>query len=579
MPVVPRYGDQRVDASPLPDTRLNASGSNAFGLSPSIGQAAQNALGRAENWADAEVKKANQLQVLDADRQLSALETNIQYDPKSGIINRKGKDAFSLPDDVRTMWDKGVSEIEKSLKNDVQKESFRAMQIQRWTDLDRNVQRHVSGERKAYDEQVTSSYIDNEQGAAALNYLDPERVRMSIDRQRAAIIDHADRNGLPEEALVQRINDAVSKTHTAVMARMLANDQDMAAQKYMQDHKDELTAEDITRVEKAVEEGSLRGESQRRVDDIMGRGLSRSDAMEEARSVADPKLRDAVEERVSRAYEQRRAAERQDQEDLYQRAANLIDSGPRGAPARSVIPPDQWSRLTPEQRSALQRRAEDPDNNDKVWLDFLSLSPTDVAGLSRAEFETSYWSHFDKERRTRAESFWSAAVGGKGSKDPAFAATLTFKDRVDNTLRTTGLLDPNKSKSKFNEDEATLYSRFENEAARAIQEYEVNVLGGKRKATGEEMQKVLDTMAVQRVFIDKPWGRDPELPARLVQPDDRGRAYVPYDKIPADALVAMKSEAERLKIKPTRDALEKAYGALLSGERDDDRIRAILRSN
>ncbi len=578
MPTVPRYGDSKVNEAPIPGARTPTDApAAAFGTSQRPAAAAQSMLDTVGKFVDEQTRQANQLQVLDADRQLSALETNIQYDPKGGIINRKGKDAFGLPDEVRGTWDKGVSEIEKGLKNDVQKAAFRGMTVQRWGDLDKNVQRHVSSEMRSYDDQVTTSYIENEQNAAALNYMNTERIAMSIERQKASLIDHAQRNGLPGEWVKQRVLETESKTHSEVVARMLANDQDVTAKAYYDANREGVTGTDATRLEKALEEGGLRGESQRRVDAIMGKGLTRTEALAEVQKIEDPKLRDATEDRVSRAFEQRRAAERQDQENLYDQAANLLDSGPRGAPARSVIPPADWAALSLEQKNALQKRAEDPVNSDKTWLDFLSLSPQEIGALSRAQFETKYWANFDKEHRGRAETLWNAATSGKGLKDPQLAATLTFNDRVENTLRTTGLIDPNEKKSKFSEGEATLYAKFETAAAREVQDYEVNTLGGKRKATGEEMQKIIEGLAIKRVFIDKPWARDPEKPAGLVAPDDRGRAYVPIDQIPAGAMLSLKTEAQRLRVKPGSEAFERAYGAILTGERDDDRIRDILR--
>lgn len=200
-----------------------------------------------------EKKKADEIAVLDFDRKLSEAESRLLYDPKTGALNRKGKDAFGLPEQVNGEFDKIVQEAEQGLGNNEQLVAARKYALARRTALDRTVQHHVAGARKVYDEAVTDSYIKNERDAAELNYRDPERIGMAIARQSAAYTDYAARNGMPEEWTKLKVSEAASKTHVGVVNRMLANADDLGATAYYKGNKDGFSGDDVTRVESALQ--------------------------------------------------------------------------------------------------------------------------------------------------------------------------------------------------------------------------------------------------------------------------------------------------------------------------------------
>lgn len=578
MPTVPRRNDAAliepsVRTAALPEIRLSpTANAETFGggaPAEAVAQAARGLQNPINDMAATARNNADQLAVLEADKNLSALETRIQYDPKSGAMNKRGKDAFALPDQVRQDWDTGVSEIEKNLNNGPQKLAFRKMATSRWGSLDSNVQRHVSGEIKQYDSTTTESYLANERDAAAANYMDGTRVGLSIQRQQAALYDHAQRNGLPEEWVKLKATDATSKTHSAVITRMLNNDQDIQAKEYFTANKENLTGADVTVLEKSLEEGTLRGESQRQTDAIVAKTDNRSVALEEARQITDPKLRDEVERRVNQTFGERKAAEAEYRNDLYLQATNILDNSKGGTNARDAVPASMWSQLSLEQRNALENRAADPQNDDKAWLAFLDLSVPQMASVKLADFQTKYWANFDKAHRTRAEGMWNAAqeAQSKSAMDPKLSATLTFSDRVDDTLRKAKIIDPNTSKAKLSDTDVQRYAQFEMSAAHEVENFELTQLGGKRKATGEEMQKILDNMIVKKVFVDKSFQRDPERTAGTILADERDRAYVPVDKIPPQDRNSIENVLKSKNKAISEGKVSRAYAAFVLGDR------------
>lgn len=573
MPVVPRYSSPQVATRALPGVRVNPNApASAFDVpsAPDLSGATR----VVARIAAEEKQKADQVAGLEADNQLAKLETDLRVQ----ALQRKGKDALGATEDVTGEWQKRVSEIEGSLANDTQRDFLERRAAQRYQSLYGTLERHAAIEHQAYDEQQTKSALDNRLSDAVENYADPAKVSRALAEARAIVADYGRRNGLPEETRKQQSEAVVSGIHTGVIDRMLANGDDLSARQYYDQVKAEISGTDTTRLEQSLEEGSVRGESQRQADRIMGLGLTRADALVEARKISDPDVQDMTVSRVNQRYSEMRAAEQEQRESLYLDATNRIDQAPGQRP-RDVIPPSEWHSLTLGQRNALERRATEPTtNDDRAWLDFLSLDQESIAGLTRSEFEAKYWSRFDASHRGRAESLWLStreAAENPGVVSPKLSSTLTFNQRVQNTMQQSGVIRANKTPSELSKEEAKTAALFETEAAKRVEAFELTELQGKRKATGEEVQQILDDMALRRVFVSK-FGRDEEKPTFLIADEERGRAYVPYDDVPIgerNDLEARYEAAHPGKSAP-EDLIEQAYGAVVLG--DVARARELL---
>lgn len=564
MPTVPTYGMPKVDRAALPGFRVSTGApSEAFQPAPPIDlQGVQKVLG---DYVAENKKKADTLAVTDAESQLADAETKLLYDPKTGYLNRHGKDAFTVGQEFDTEWQQRVSDISAALGNDDQKAAFSIASKQRHSDVNRVIQHHVSNEITNYDNQTTESAVSNERNTAIASYNDPERIDLAIQRQAKWLTERGRRLGEPDEQIAEQINQAVSQTHVGVISRMLANEEDLNAKAYYDKHKIEISGADTVNVEKSLEEGSARGESQRQADAIVRKYPDRQAALDEVDKIKDPKVRDMTEERVNSFFSRKRQALTEMREDLYMQSTNIIDAHP-GTPARTVVPPHIWSKLTLEQRNALENRAQGGDmpNNDKVWLSFLDLRPSVLGQMSQAEFETKYWSHLDSQHRERAAGQWSLARDAveKGhTKNAQLSSTLDFNKRVALTLRNSGFISATKPIGKLNKEQAGLYTKFEQEAAARIEDFELTQLQGKRKSTGAEKQKIMDELLVNKVFLDKSFIADPEVPLFYVQEEQQNKAYVPLDKIPQSDIDYIKGLIRRSGTPLTTDKIQRAFAA------------------
>ena len=352
MPIVPQPR-QQVGLEALPGVRTAVDAPiEAFG-----GGAANPRLdvSELENQArtifEQEKHKADQTAVVNAASQISDAETQLTLQTRQRI----GQDAFSAPDDVAQEYEKTAAQVEQGLTNDTQRAAFQQIKASHWSALNTAVQTHVADQRQKYDAQVTDSYLANERNAAVTNYDDPQRVAMAVVNQGAAIEDHLNRiyhGQIPPGVLEQAKLAAASATHIDVIDRMLANGQDLTAKAYYGQVKDQITGADSTKIEKALDVGSKRGESQRQADKILAETtLTEPEAVAKARAITDPDVRDATEDRVRREYTERAQAAKVQRDATFQRASDTLE---RARGDVNQISPTDWANLTLQERSSLR---------------------------------------------------------------------------------------------------------------------------------------------------------------------------------------------------------------------------------
>ena len=85
-----------VDPAPIPGARRQAA-PTAEALGAGLGQTLTRV--GADIYAD-ELRSQDDIAIMAADKQLGEWEVKRLYDPKAGALNRRGKDAFGLPDEI-----------------------------------------------------------------------------------------------------------------------------------------------------------------------------------------------------------------------------------------------------------------------------------------------------------------------------------------------------------------------------------------------------------------------------------------------------------------------------------------------
>lgn len=487
-PTVPRI-ERQAGTRPIPETRLPQAPEGAFGGALQAPQSA------AIKLYEEELARLNQAVTLESDLLLDKSKSEILLAIQEKF---KGKDAAEAYNWGMAEWGKRAAEIESGLNGDAQKQSVYNRRLIHGASLDTAIKQYAAAESERYLVETNNAWLGNKANSLSGAYADAEVFNLGAMEIKAVLKDFYKGKPAVAEEAYQKIMD---KVHADGIASLLANDQDLLAAKYYAERKGGISTETKTRIEKALEEGSLRGEGQRFVDSVILKGLSLTDALKEARAIKDPKVRDEAGTRVRQYFSDIKTAEKLELEDAYTNAVNLMEQNP-GKKPREVVPPSDWVRFSIDQRKALENRKENLANDDKAWVDFIAMPSEQIAKLSRAEFETGYWSKFDDSHRGRAETLWLSAresAKREGEKADKFTTIITPARMTEATWGALGL-------GKTTDNPAA-FAQFEQEVQRQVNLYEATVLGGKRKAGSEEIQKIINDIAVKNIMIEVDrWG-------------------------------------------------------------------------
>ena len=494
MPTVRGYGNTQVKTEALPGVRLTAAPTEeTFGVSGGNKVAAVGL-----KLYEDEMLRQDQVAVLEADRKLSEWENKRLYDPREGALAKKGKDAFGLPDAVGKDFDTFRDELRGTLSTERQRVAFDRQAGSRRSDIDKTLARHVFAEVRQFDNAETENYLLNARQAAIANAGDPERVGIEIERQTAAVVDFANRNGFGTEYVKQKTAQVRSDTHVGVVERMLANGQDMTAKAYLDRVKPEIAGDDIAKVEKWLEEGALRGQSQRDADTIMSTTTTREAALEKAKSISDPKLRDAVEERVNRYYTLRKEADREQREQTMTDAANIIDQ----TGSIDKIPPATWQSMTVSERQALTSYAKRKESGGESKTDLgafyslITLASSDATKDAFARTNLMQYIHKLSPSDFKQLAGIQASIRkGDGKAAETLDGFLTNMQVVDNTLREAGINPAEK-------DQAPKVGAFRRAVDEAVARHERQT--GK-KASNADIRSIADGLLISGKVPGSGW--------------------------------------------------------------------------
>ena len=141
--------------------------------------------------------------------------------------------------------------------------------------------------------------------------------------------------------------------------------------------------------------------------------------------------------------------------------------------------------------------------------------------MSKNEFLAAWGTQLD---RAHLEKGYALIDAAQGSSDARHLEVVALNDRIKGAAVSAGIL-PKDERAKPNPEQQADFGRFADLVDKKLREFEAMNLQGKRRATSEELQGVVDGLVLDKVKIDE-WGRDPERVAALLKDDQRKAAYV-----------------------------------------------------
>jgi hypothetical protein len=275
MPQIPSLRDNQVRLGGLPSVRraeLPNTGlqSLAQGVSD-IGQVTAQI--RLEERA-----KADRAAVTEADRLLGETENTLLFDPQNGAYTRRGKNAFGLPQSVLQEYDKSAAKIGEGLTGDRQKQIFAEALNERRLRIARDLNQHEAKERESYYDETDEASLATSVESAA-NYANrPDRIQGELATQRSVINGIASRKGWDEAQKSRVLTQAETKTHAAVVGRLLLDNKFDAAGRYLASNAARMTDPVVEQLQRQVilqEEQAftrLEREQKRAAEDVIKEG-------------------------------------------------------------------------------------------------------------------------------------------------------------------------------------------------------------------------------------------------------------------------------------------------------------------
>jgi hypothetical protein len=502
---VPVYGERKVGTAALPGARRRNAAESFESAGGEVAQA-QAGFGAVATKVSADLitrerDRADQVANLTILRKLNDLDHRILRDPDKGMLNKRGLAVMENRKAALEDFDKAAGEIGASVRNERQKLFFDQQLIARRDAVRNSIDTHGSRELERHQVNEAQATIATLINGAISNADEPARIAESLANAEQIVDVHGARMGLGDAGRAEMKGKIRSSVHAGVIERLLAADKDVAAKTYFEETKDQIAGEQLARIEKALEEGTLRGQAQTSADTIVGAGGTLSEQREKVRAIDDPKLRDEVMRRVEHEAVIRDRADREQLEADLNTAYDLVDQ----RQSVTAIPPALWTKLPGSARESLRSYATKLAKGEPVETHL----PTYYALMRQAGEDPvtfanqpllDYRGKLDEpEFKQLAALQLSLRNGDRKQADAALDGFRTNQQIVDDTLREVGILtgDSKEAREAGDVERVARFRRILDQRVTALQE------NTGKKATNADVQAIADSL-LQSVTLEKP---------------------------------------------------------------------------
>jgi hypothetical protein len=501
MPTVPRLNPQAVQQRAIQGARVSADTSvETFGGGQALTQRQQALTGIAETVTrieQEERQKANDIATTDYYTKLAQKKQELFWDTNKGVIARKGKDSFSALDDYGKEFDAYADELEQGLASPEQREMAQKIRARERLEFDESIHRHMAKESSEFQDQTVKAGIKTARDEAVLNYMDPEKVKRSIQLQESLIMQGA--SGKPPALVQAEVQEVRSQTHASVIERRLTNGDDTGAMKYFEAVKGEITdPTSLKHLETALNEGKLRGQSQRTSLSIVRGSADLGEALEKTLAIKDPKLQDEVRSRVKDYFQTKKAAEKERQDELFQAAANFTEQ------TKERPDPVTWSALDLSQRNAIDARIKQLKEGvqpETKWDSYYELKTLASSPATRSQFlQTNllqYRTQFADTEFKELVNLQTSLRKGDEKVEKILDGFRSDSAIVNDALKEIGV-NPSPKPGSDDAMKVSLFRRKVDEQVQLLQQRT-----GK-KITNDEMQNIVDNLTIKGV-TEKGW--------------------------------------------------------------------------
>ena len=381
MPVVPTYDNLRTSVAPMPGPQVGPMDGPAR-QSAQFGEAVGRAGGALQSIMLDEQQRADQTRIADAMNQAVAARLRLTHDKSDGYTRLVGRAALERPDGKGLEEEyagrlKGdIDAIDAGLGNDQQRRVFRQQAGQMLVQFGADVAQYRNRQHTAYQISTAEGTIATARDMASLESGNPEAVAQAQGAIKAAVYELGRLHGWSAQETLAKTVEQLSTMHASVATEAIQQGRIDYAKTYLEQVKAELTPQARMQLGAALKIGDTNARAQAFGDEVIGKGLTLSDALGEARKRFEGEAEVAAVREVKDRFGE-------------QEIARALDVKAVGSAAWSAVM--ATGRIPPTMLADLRAKAPEEERQIRDWLEAKQRrAKADAEGKQQTDMDVYY---------------------------------------------------------------------------------------------------------------------------------------------------------------------------------------------
>ncbi len=381
MPVVPTYDNLRTSVAPMPGPQVGPMDGPAR-QSAQFGEAVGRAGGALQSIMLDEQQRADQTRIADAMNQAVAARRRLTHDQNDGYTRLVGRAALERPDgkgldeEYAGRLKGDIDAIDAGLGNDQQRRVFRQQAGQMLVQFGADVAQYRNRQHTAYQISTAEGTIATARDMASLESGNPEAVAQAQGAIKAAVYELGRLHGWSAQETLAKTVEQLSPMHASVATEAIQQGRIDYAKTYLEQVKAELTPQARMQLGAALKIGDTNARAQAFGDEVIGKGLTLSDALGEARKRFEGEAEVAAVREVKDRFGE-------------QEIARARDVKAVGSAAWSAVM--ATGRIPPTMLADLRAKAPEEERQIRDWLEAKQRrAKADAEGKQQTDMDVYY---------------------------------------------------------------------------------------------------------------------------------------------------------------------------------------------
>lgn len=381
MPVVPTYDNLRTSVAPMPGPQVGPMDGPAR-QSAQFGEAVGRAGGALQSIMLDEQQRADQTRIADAMNQAVAARLRLTHDKADGYTQLVGRAALERPDgkgldeEYAGRLKGDIDAIDAGLGNDQQRRVFRQQAGQMLVQFGADVAQYRNRQHTAYQISTAEGTIATARDMASLESGNPEAVAQAQGAIKAAVYELGRLHGWSAQETLAKTVEQLSTMHASVATEAIQQGRIDYAKTYLEQVKAELTPQARMQLGAALKIGDTNARAQAFGDEVIGKGLTLSDALGEARKRFEGEAEAAAVREVKDRFGE-------------QEIARALDVKAVGSAAWSAVM--ATGRIPPTMLADLRAKAPEEERQIRDWLEAKQRrAKADAEGKQQTDMDVYY---------------------------------------------------------------------------------------------------------------------------------------------------------------------------------------------